>query len=141
MNFEVSAVFLLAKVAVAHKNMLERRMESIGLHGGQVFVLLALWEQDGQRQIDLADTLNLAAPTVNKFLKGMVASGLVTRRRYEGDARSTRIYLTDAGRGLKSEVEHQWAELEARITADMTETERLILPQLLVKLLENYLNR
>ncbi len=141
MNFEVSAVYLLAKVAVAHKNMLERRMDAIGLHGGQVFVLLALWEQDGQRQIDLADTLNLAAPTVNKFLKGMISAGLVTRARYEGDARSTRIFLTDAGRGLRPEVEQQWEELEARITADMTETERLILPQLLVKLMENYLNR
>ena len=141
MNIEESAVFLLAKVSVAHKNMLERRMGEIGLHSGQVFILLALWEQDGLRQIDLADTLNLSAPTINKMLKGMVDTGLVSRSRFEGDRRSTRLFLTDAGRQMKPHVEEQWRQLELRVTADMTETERLILPQLLVKLLENYLNK
>lgn len=141
MNFEESMGFLLAKVATAHKNLLERSMAQGGLHGGQIFVLIALWEQDGQRQIDLAEALNLAAPTVNRTLAGMVEQGLVTRARYEDDARSTRIFLTDAGKAIRPEVEERWMEMEERIGADLTETERLILPQLLVKLLGNYLNK
>jgi len=141
MNFEESTGFLLAKVATAHKNLLERSMTAAGLHGGQVFVLFALWDQDGVRQIDLAEALNLAPPTVNKTLTGMVESGLVTRARYEDDARSTRIFLTDGGRMIRREIEERWQEMEERITLDLTETERLILPQLLVKLLGNYLNK
>lgn len=141
MNFEESMGFLLAKVATAHKNLLERSMAQGGLHAGQIFVLIALWEQDGQRQIDLAEALNLAAPTVNRTLAGMVEQGLVTRARYEDDARSTRIFLTDAGKAIRPEVEERWMEMEERIGADLTETERLILPQLLVKLLGNYLNK
>jgi DNA-binding MarR family transcriptional regulator len=141
MDFKESASFLLAKVATAHKNLLERSMDSVGLHGGQVFVLFALWEQDGLRQIDLAEALNVAPPTVNKTLTGMVDSGLVTRSRYDDDARSTRIFLTDAGRAIKGEVEQKWLEVEEHISLDLTETERLILPQLLVKLLGNYLNK
>ena len=141
MNFEESITFLLAKVATAHKNLLERSMNEAGLHGGQVFVLFALWEQDGLRQIDLAEALNLAPPTVNRTLTGMVEQGLVTRARYEDDARSTRIFLTDAGRAIRTKVEDQWQNIEEQVAADLTETERLILPQLLVKLLGNYLNK
>ena len=141
MDFKESSSFLLAKLAIAHKNLLERAMDDLGLHGGQVFVLFALWEQDGLRQIDLAEALNLAAPTVNKTLTGMVESGLVTRARYEEDVRSTRIFLTDAGRAVRPEVERKWLEIEDHISSDLTETERLILPQLLVKLLGNYLNK
>ena len=141
MNFEESVGFLLAKIATAHKNLLERTMAEAGVHGGQVFVLLVLWEQDGLRQVDLAEALNLAPPTVNKTLAGMVERGLVTRARYEDDARSTRIFLTDAGRSVRRDIEERWMEMESRITADLTETERLILPQLLVKLLGNYLNK
>lgn len=141
MDFKESSVFLLAKVATAHKNLLEKAMGDIGLHGGQLFVLLALWEQDGLRQIDIADALNVAPPTVNKTLSGMVESGLVTRARYDDDARSTRIYLTDAGRAIKNVVEQKWLEIEEHISLDLTDTERLILPQLLVKLLGNYLNK
>jgi DNA-binding MarR family transcriptional regulator len=141
MNFEESTGFLLAKVATAHRNLLERSMAEAGLHGGQVFVLFSLWERDGVRQIDLAEALNLAPPTVNKTVTGMVENGLVTRGRYEDDARSTRIFLTDAGRAIRTEVEAKWLEVEQRITMDLTETEKLILPQLLVKLLENYLNK
>ena len=140
-NFDESITFLLGKVATAHKNSLERVLRCAGVHSGQAFALMALWEQDGIRQIDLAETLNVAPPTVNKILTGMVEKGLVTRARYEGDARSTRVYLTDAGRALRPAVEQQWAVLESHVLEDLTETERLILPQLLVKLLENYLGR
>jgi len=141
MDLKESSSFLLAKVAIAHKNLLERSMGDLGLHGGQVFVLFALWEQDGLRQIDLAEALNVAPPTINKTLSGMVERGLVTRARYDDDARSTRIFLTDAGRAIKADVEQKWLELEEHISLDLTETERLILPQLLVKLLGNYLNK
>ena len=140
-NFDESITFLLAKVATAHKNFLEKTLNKAGLHSGQAFILMALWETDGLRQVDLAETVNIAPPTVNKVVSGMVESGLVTRARYEGDARSTRVYLTDLGRSIRVGVEQQWALLESRILEDLTETERLILPQLLVKLLENYLNR
>ena len=78
-TFEDTVSFLLAKVTTAFRNSLERHMGAIGLHGGQIFVLLELWKQDGLRQIDLAKRLNLSAPTVNKMLKGLIEINLVTR--------------------------------------------------------------
>ena len=114
---------------------MEKSVQEVGLHSGQVFVLFELWKKDGQRQVDLAESLNLAAPTVNKILGGMLQADLVTRERYEDDARSTRIYLTDKGRTVREGLEAKWADIEEQTVMGLTETEALILKQLLAKLL------
>ncbi len=62
MNFEDTTSFMLAKVCVAHRNLLQKNVVQAGLHSGQVFVLIELWKNDGQRQIDLASRLGLAPP-------------------------------------------------------------------------------
>lgn len=112
-------------------------MDEIGLHGGQVFVLFELWRQDGLRQIDLAERLGLSPPTVNKTLKGLIDAGFVTRDRVEDDARSTRIFLTQEGKTIRDAIEEQWHELEEETLANLTDTERLMLFQLLKKLRES----
>src|SRR6476661_2839396 len=103
-KFEETVSFRLAKVTTAFRNSLERHMGRIGLHGGQIFVLLELWKQDGLRQIDIASRLSLSAPTVNKMLKGLIEVNLVTRSRTEDDARSTRIFLTKKGQHMRGEM-------------------------------------
>ncbi len=133
-RFEDTVSYRLAKVTTAFRNSLERHMSSIGLHGGQIFLLLELWKEDGLRQIDLANRLSLAAPTVNKMLKGLIEINLITRSRQDADARSTRIFLTDLGYRMRADVEEQWLELEQNSLSAITETERLVLFELLGKL-------
>ena len=135
MEFRGSISYLLSKLTTAHRNLLEKSVQEIGLHSGQVFVLLELWKKDGQRQVDLAEKLNLAAPTVNKILGGMLQADLVTRERYEDDARSTRIYLKEKGKAVQSDLEAKWSDIEEQTVMGLTETEALILKQLLAKLL------
>ena len=102
-KFEDTVSYLLAKVTTAFRNSLERHMGEIGLHGGQIFVLLELWKHDGLRQVDIANRLSLSAPTVNKMLKGLIEINLVTRSRIDNDARSTRIFLTPRGGDMRAE--------------------------------------
>lgn len=135
MEFRNSVSYLLSKLTTAHRNLLERSVQEIGLHSGQIFVLLELWEKDKQRQVDLAGKLNLAAPTVNKILGGMLEADLVTRERYDNDARSTRIVLTQKGRDARPLLEQKWAVIEEQTIMGLTDTEALILKQLLAKLL------
>lgn len=135
MDFRDSISYYLSRLTIAHRNLLEKSVKPIGLHSGQVFVLVELWRKDGQRQVDLAEKLNLAAPTVNKILGGLLESDFVTRERYEDDARSTRIFLTGKGKDIKAELEGKWAEVEEQTVMGLTETEALILKQLLSKLL------
>ena len=140
-KFEDTVSYLLAKVTTAFRNSLERHMGEIGLHGGQIFVLFELWKRDGLRQVDIADRLNLSAPTVNKMLKGLIEINLVTRARLDDDARSTRIFLTDRGSHMREEIESQWLELEESCLSGLTETERLVLFELLGKLRNTYTGR
>lgn len=135
MDFRQSISYYLSRLTIAHRNLLEKTFSEIGLHSGQVFVLFELWQQDGQRQVDLAEKLNLAAPTVNKILGGLLDADLVTRERYEDDARSTRIILTDKGRNTRELFEQKWREVEEQTVMGLTDTEALILRQLLAKLL------
>ncbi len=140
-KFEDTVSYLLAKVSTAFRNSLERHMMAIGLHGGQVFVLLELWKRDGLRQIDLAGKLDVAAPTVNKTIKRLIELGLVQRSRLDDDARSTRIFLTERGNAIRGEIEAQWLELEEDCLSSLTETERLVVFDLLGKLRNKYTGR
>jgi len=137
-KFEDTVSYLLAKVTTAFRNSLERHMGTIGLHGGQIFVLFELWKQDGLRQIDLASRLNLSPPTVNKMLTGLIEINLVTRSKIDDDKRSTRIFLTERAFEMREEIEAQWLELEENCLSGLTETERLVLFELLGKLRTTY---
>lgn len=138
MKIEGTVSFMLSRVTTAFRNSLERSMSGIGLHSGQVFILLELWKRDGQRQVDLAARLGVTTPTINKMLLGLIDSGLVRRLRLENDNRATRIFLTEAGSSLKEPVEAQWHELEENTVAGLTEAERLIIFELLNKMKNLY---
>lgn len=140
-KFEETVSYLLAKVTTAFRNSLERHMGKIDLHGGQIFVLLELWEKDGLRQIDIAKRLNLSAPTVNKMIKGLIEINLVTSERLEDDGRSTRIYLTKSGYAMRTNVEAQWVDLEESCLVGLSEIERLVLFDLLGRLRNTYTGR
>lgn len=135
MEFSNTVSFLLNKLATAHRNLLERSLQEIGLHAGQASILFELWKKDKQRQVDLAERLNLAPPTVNKILGGMLESDLVTRERIDNDARSTRIALTQKGKEIREPMERKWVEVEEQTLLGLTDTESLMLKQLLAKLL------
>jgi len=75
------------------------------------------------------------------MLKGLIEINLVTRARLDDDARSTRIFLTVRGAEMREEVESQWLELEESCLAGLTETERLVLFELLGKLRNTYTGR
>ena len=141
-KFDETISYMLAKVTTAFRSALERHMAVIGLHGGQIFVLLELWNQDGLRQIDLAKRLDLSAPTVNKMLRGMVQVHLVTVSGLDDDdRRSKRVFLTQQGFEMRQKVERQWLELEGECLAGLTETERLVLFEVLGKLRSTYTGR
>ena len=134
MQFEDTAAFLLSKVTILHKNSLQKYAQSVGLHSGQVFVMMELWKSDGQRQIDLAAKVGLSPPTVNKILGGLLEGDFVTRARYEDDARSTRIFLTQKGVEVRAALEEAWEEFEDQTLGPLTDTEALMLKQLMQKL-------
>lgn len=137
MDFENSVTYILTQLAIAYRTYLERAMSEIGLHSGQIFILISLWKNDGQSQIDLVKNLNLTAPTVNKMVKSLTISGYVGCRKCETDGRLMRVFLTNKGVEHQSLVAEQWTKIENQSYSNLTETEKLVLSQLFTKLKEN----
>ncbi len=134
MNIEESVTYLMTQISIAYRNNLQKAMNDIGLHGGQVFVLIALWKNDGQPQIDLAKELVLTPPTINKMIGSLERNGFVENRKCSEDGRMMRVFLTVKGTQSKIAVEEQWAKLESESFSNLTETEKLILRQIFEKL-------
>ncbi len=137
MNFENSTTYILTQLAIAYRTYLEKAMNGIGLHSGQIFVLISLWKTDGQSQIDLVKNLTLTAPTINKMVKSLAKNGFIECRKCSSDGRLMRVFLTEKGIECQSLAAEQWSKIEAQSYSNLTETEKLILSQLFVKLKEN----
>ena len=136
-DFENTITYLLTPISNAYWANLEKAMNEINLHSGQVFVLVALWKQDGQSQIELSKNMNVAPPTVNKMVKSLIESGFIQSQRDTKDTRIVRIFLTKKGNDCKNPIEEQWLKLEVQILSNFTETEKLILFDLFGKLKKN----
>lgn len=115
---------LHGRTSKALRALTETEMRRHGLHFGQDLVLAALWERDGRTPGEVAAMLHVTTPTIVKMATRMTTAGLLTRRRDDQDNRLVRLWLTDAGRALKEPVLAARQALEDKVTADLTETER-----------------
>lgn len=137
MDITTTLNYLLTPIANNYRAALEKAMNEFDLHSGQVFVLISLWEKDGQSQIELAGNLNLTAPTVNKMVKNLADNRFVKFRNSKDDGRIVLVFLTPKGMEIKQSIEKKWMTLEEQLLANFTDTEKLILLQLFDKLKTN----
>ena len=141
MNIENSLNYLVSEITNLFWINLEQSMREIGLHSGQIFVLISLWNKDGQTQIDLSKGLNLSPPTVNKMIKSLENNGFVSSRRSKTDGRKVKVFLSEKGSEIRVKVEEQWQKLENVFFSPLTETEKLIIQQVFDKLKEHLIKK
>ncbi|WP_051296329.1 MarR family winged helix-turn-helix transcriptional regulator [Eisenibacter elegans] len=67
----------------------------------QWVVLLALWEQDGRNQRDIAAWVGKDKTSVTRLIHGLERRNLVVRVQHQVDRRNKLIYLTKAGKDLQ----------------------------------------
>jgi DNA-binding MarR family transcriptional regulator len=114
-----------------HRRLMMQALAERGIHPGQAMCLRLLVANDGIAQRDLADALHVARPTVTKMLHSMEKAGLVRRRPDAGDARLTRVELTDAGRAEEKEMRVAAAGYVNATIATLPEPDRRELARLL----------
>lgn len=141
MNIEKSLNYLFSEITNHFWINLEQSMREIGLHSGQIFVLISLWNDDGQTQIQIVNKLNLSPPTINKMIKSLENNGFVSSRRSKTDARKVKVFLSEKGKNVRLKVEEQWEKLENEFFLPLTETEKLILRQVFDKLKEHLITK
>jgi DNA-binding MarR family transcriptional regulator len=129
--------FAIALCCKAHRGATDAALREIGLHVGQEMILLQLWCMEGMTQTQLAERLGVEPPTVTKMLQRIEQDGIIERRPDPEDARVSRVFLTERGRALESEVERTWRFVEARAVAGLTDEERLLLRRLLMHVRAN----
>jgi DNA-binding MarR family transcriptional regulator len=122
---------LHGRTSKALRALTEAEMRRHGLHFGQDLVLAVLWERDGRTPGEVSAALHVTTPTIVKMATRMAAAGLLTRRRDDRDNRLVRLWLTEAGLALKEPVLAARQALEDKVTADLTETERQCLLNML----------
>lgn len=137
--FSDSIDHLLAQVCRLHHARIHKLMEDIGLHRGQSPVLFKLWEKEGRTHSELAKHIHVQPATMTKMIQRMERAGFVERRSDPDDERVSRVYLTDAGRAIQSEIQQIIQGLEQEALAGFSADERTMLRQLLSKIRDNFL--
>jgi MarR family transcriptional regulator for hemolysin len=86
--------FCVAETAHTLRRDFDRRAATLGVTRAQWRVLARLGREDGQRQVDLADLLDVEPITLCRMIDRLSEAGLVERRRDDEDRRAWRIHLT-----------------------------------------------
>lgn len=105
--------FDLYSASLAMTKIYKPLLAKLGLTYPQYVVMLVLWETDGLMVSEIGDRLFLDSGTLTPLLKRLESAGVLTRQRDAADERRVRVYLTPAGRALKT----QAAEIPACVLA------------------------
>lgn len=107
--------------------------------GFAVLVTLARLEASGPvSQRRLMEELGLTSGTISVRIDRLAADGLVARHPAEDDRRNTRVTLTDAGRELFERIVPAHLDNERRLLAALSDSERVLLADVLRKLLVEF---
>lgn len=128
---------LLAQVCKLYRARADAHLDTIKMHVGQEMILSRLWIEEGLTHSELAEQLFVSAPTITNTVNRMAKAGLVERRQDSEDQRISRVYLTSAGRQIRSSVEALWLELDQQAFSGFSLEERMLFRRLLMQLQEN----
>lgn len=122
-----SPLMILSGIADRYEELLAEKGKLLKLQSGARRILFFLYEEDGVSQLTLVRATRLKAPTISLIVQKMERDGLITRRTDEIDMRLTRVYLTDLGRQMSSEMKEAMQEAQVSILKGFSakETEQL----------------
>jgi DNA-binding MarR family transcriptional regulator len=131
--------FLLAQICHLHHSRVHQLLEGLGLYRGQPPVLRILWREEGLTHTELAARLNITPATLSKMLQRMEKAGFLKRTPDPLDQRVSRVYLTETGRAVQSDVQRVLERIEAETFAGFSPEELPVLRQYLMRIRENLL--
>ena len=106
--------FLVADLARLMRRAFEQRLQGCTLTLAQARTLIHVARQEGVRQIDLADAMELQPITLARLIDQLAESGLVERRPDPADRRAYRVYLLPAAQNELATIEREAAAIRAR---------------------------
>lgn len=105
--------FIIMDVARLLKTYADQRARQFGISRAQWAVLARIERNEGVKQTELADMLDLQPITLTRLLDRLADNGLIERRADPNDRRANRLHLTPAAKPLLDRL--------AELGADMME--------------------
>lgn len=129
--------FEVSETAHMLRRDFDRRAAELGVTRAQWRVLARLSRQDGLRQVELAEALDVEPITLCRMIDRLEEAGTVERRADEEDRRAWRIHLTPKA-GPLIETLHQIAEnFLAEILSGVSGTEQAAVRDVLARVRAN----
>ncbi len=110
---------------------------SHGLTVPQWRLLVALWEHENLRPVDIADITSIERPTLSRLLESMRRAGYLRRKRVQADNRSVEISSTEAGRNIVVKTLPWALEVENQALKGMRKSDVRALRRMLKLMYEN----
>ena len=98
-----------------------------GIHAGQDILLYYLNQEDGKTVSQLLEDICVQPATISNTINRMVANNLIKKVKDENDMRVSRIFLTEKGKEVFSEVKDVWNILEVQTVEGLTDEEKQVL--------------
>ena len=92
--------FTIMDVARLMKTYADQRARHFGISRAQWAVLIRIDRNEGLKQSELAEMLDLQPITLTRLLDRLAESGLIERRADPNDRRANRLYLKPAAKPL-----------------------------------------
>src|SRR6476646_6380906 len=103
--------FTIMDVARLLKTYADQRARQFGISRAQWAVLVRIDRNEGLKQTELADLLDLQPITLTRLLDRLSDSGLIERRADPNDRRANRLYLKPAAKPLLDRLANLGAEM------------------------------
>ncbi|CBL45857.1 Transcriptional regulator, MarR family [gamma proteobacterium HdN1] len=129
--------FLINDVARLIKRNFNRRVQHLGLTQAQWQVLAQLSRNEGMRQIQLAETLDMQPISVARLIDRMAAAGWVERRPDPSDRRAFNLYLTAKANPVLEDMWRLGTETRAQTIEGVPPEQQELLFRLLLQMREN----
>ncbi|MEU7605471.1 MarR family transcriptional regulator [Streptomyces sp. NPDC041003] len=113
------------------------RLAELGVTLGQLPALLALYEQDGLTQSELARRTGVEQPTMAVNLRRMERDGLIARTPDPGDARRALVGLTPKAKSIREPVRQLRAGIDEDSLTGFTPAEHVQLRDFLARITGN----
>ncbi|VBB09579.1 Hypothetical protein LUCI_4874 [Lucifera butyrica] len=135
-NIENHVGYLIQQISHLLEQLYNKNLLNEDLSISHARVIYLLYQNDGMTQSELQQDLLIKASSLTKLIDVLVEKGLVKRETCQEDARSRRIYLTDAGRKKEENLHEIREKTEAYLLSTLSDNERKDLICML-KLLKN----
>lgn len=131
------ATILIKKAALEFDKNINAELEEYDLTHSQYRVMKYLYRNEGQgvRTVDLERFFSMSHPTAIGIVQNLEKKGLVRYRANPDNPHSRFIEPTEAGHDMKPTLYAVGEKLEAELTKNLSEEERLELVRLLRKMM------